>query len=100
MEIYVGNIPYQTDSEILHEIFSDYGQVNNVKIVVNHDTGKPRGYAFVIMNNDEEAKQAIEALDGSDIGGRPAKVNQSRPREQKNSGGNNNRFFRKKRFKQ
>lgn len=99
MEIYVGNLPYETDDEALREIFGEYGTVDNVKIIINHDTGRSKGYAFVTMNDNEEAEKAIEAIDGNDIGGRPIKVNESRPREQRGYGNNNsNRNFRKKRY--
>lgn len=103
MEIYVGNLPYETDDEALREIFGEYGTVDNVKIIINHDTGRSKGYAFVTMNDNEEAEKAIEALDGNDIGGRPIKVNESRPREQRgygnsNNNSNSNRNFRKKRY--
>ena len=90
MNIYVGNLPYSTTPDDLQAVFAAYGEVAAARIVNDRETGRPKGFGFVEMPNDEEAKKAIEALNGNDIGGRKAVVNEARPREP--------RQFREKRF--
>ena len=80
MKLYVGNLAYNaTDSE-LEEAFGAHGTVERAKVVIDRNTGRSRGFGFVEMPNDEEAKAAIEALNGSDMGGRSLNVNEARPR--------------------
>ena len=81
MNIYVGNLPYSTSSDDLQEVFSSFGEVSAARIVNDRETGRPKGFGFVDMPNDAEARAAIEALNGNDIGGRKAVVNEARPRE-------------------
>jgi RNA recognition motif-containing protein len=83
MEIYVGNLPYRISEDELRNVFSEYGEVGNVKIINDRDTGRSKGFAFVQMENDAEANAAIQALDGSEMGGRSARVNQAKPREER-----------------
>lgn len=82
MNIYVGNLPYKTDSDTLRELFESYGSVNSAEVIVDRRSGRSRGYGFVEMSNDDEAKQAVEALNGSEHGGRNLRVDFSRPREE------------------
>ena len=81
MNIYVGNLPYSIDRDQLREIFAQYGEVRAARIVIERETGKSKGYGFVDMDNNEEANAAIAALNGKEIGGRKAVVNEARPRE-------------------
>jgi len=81
MNIYVGNLPYSIDRDQLREIFAQYGEVRAARIVIERETGKSKGYGFVDMDNNEEANAAIAALNGTDIGGRKAVINEARPRE-------------------
>ena len=81
MNIYVGNLPYSTTPDELQELFSAYGEVAAARIVNDRETGRPKGFGFVEMPNDNAANAAIEALNGNDIGGRKAVVNEARPRE-------------------
>ena len=81
MNIYVGNLPYSTDRDALREIFAAYGEVSAARIVNDRETGRSKGFGFVEMPDDAQARQAIEGLNGSDIGGRKAVVNEARPRE-------------------
>ena len=81
MNIYVGNLPYSTTPDDLREVFTAFGEVSAARIVNDRETGRAKGFGFVEMPNDEEAKKAIEALNGNDIGGRKAVVNEARPRE-------------------
>ena len=81
MNIYVGNLPYSTDRDQLREIFSAYGEVTAARIVNDRESGRSKGFGFVEMADDAAARQAIEALNGNEIGGRKAVVNEARPRE-------------------
>tara|TARA_B110000305_G_C18991810_1_gene426468 strand:+ start:300 stop:542 length:243 start_codon:yes stop_codon:yes gene_type:complete len=78
MEIYIGNLAYDIDGSQLEEVFSEYGEVTESKLIINHDTGRSKGFGFITMTNDSEANTAIETLDGAEINGRPVKVNEAR----------------------
>ena len=81
MNIYVGNLPYSTTKEELEIIFGAFGEVSSARIVNDRDTGRSKGFGFVEMHNDEQAKKAIDSLNGQEIGGRKAVVNEAKPRE-------------------
>ena len=81
MNIYVGNLPYSIDRDQLRELFAAYGEVTAARIVNDRDTGRSKGFGFVEMADDAQARAAIEALNGNEIGGRKAVVNEARPRE-------------------
>lgn len=83
MDIFVGNFPFRTTEDDLKNVFSEYGNVERVHVATDRETGRARGFAFVTMPNDQEAKAAIEALDGYDMDGRPLRVNEARPREER-----------------
>ncbi len=87
MNIYVGNLSYQADEQGLGDLFAEYGEVKNVRIMMDRETGRPRGFGFVEMASDDEAQKAIEALDGKDHQGRQLKINEARPREERSGGG-------------
>ncbi len=87
MKIYVGNMSFNTTQDSLEALFSNYGQVDEVAVITDRETGRPRGFAFVTMANDEEAKSAIEALNGQEFEGRTLNINEARPREQRGGGG-------------
>ena len=80
MNIYVGNLAYSTTDSSLEEAFGAHGTVERAKVVIDRDSGRSRGFGFVEMPNDEEAKAAIEAMNGSDMDGRALNVNEARPR--------------------
>jgi RNA recognition motif-containing protein len=82
MSIYVGNLSYKATKEDIEEIFKEYGTVKQVSLPTDRETGRPRGFAFVELEKDEEENAAIEALDGAEWMGRELKVNKARPREQ------------------
>lgn len=82
MNIFVGNLPFSLAEDELRQMFEQYGTVDRVKLVMDRETGKPRGFAFVEMANAQEAEEAIAALNSSEVGGRPIKVNEARPREE------------------
>lgn len=81
MNIYVGNLPYSTTEDDLHSLFSAYGDVSSAKIIIDRDTGRSKGFGFVEMSDGAQGQAAIEALEGSDMGGRNLRVNEARPRE-------------------
>jgi cold-inducible RNA-binding protein len=80
MNIYVGNLPFKTNGPDLERLFGEYGEVTSASVINDRDTGRSRGFGFVEMPNDDEARTAIEELDGSDFDGRALKVNEARPR--------------------
>jgi RNA recognition motif-containing protein len=86
MRIYVGNLPFRTNSEELRDLFAEHGEVQDCVIPVDRDSGRSRGFGFVDMD-DEEARNAITALDGYDMDGRQLRVNEARPRGGGGGGG-------------
>jgi RNA recognition motif-containing protein len=85
--IYVGNLDFKVTEDELRQAFSAYGQVENVTILKDRDTGQPRGFGFVEMANDEEADKAISGMNGAQIGSRALNVNEARPKEARAGGG-------------
>ncbi len=81
MNIYVGNISFNASEDDLRDAFEQYGTVETVKIVLDRDTGRSRGFGFVEMADDDAGREAINALNGFDLEGRELKVNEARPRE-------------------
>lgn len=82
MNIYVGNIAYSVSEDDLREVFEQYGPVSKVKVIIDRETGRSKGFAFVEMDNDEEAGAAVSALNDYDFQGRPMKVNEARPQSE------------------
>ncbi len=87
MKLYVGNLSYSTTQEGLESAFSDHGRVEEVAIVMDRETGRPRGFAFVTMNDDQEARAAIEGVNGREIDGRTVTVNEARPKAERSGRG-------------
>jgi cold-inducible RNA-binding protein len=87
MRLYVGNLPFDTTEDDLRELFSSDGEVRDVSLVTDRDTGRSRGFGFVEFANDDEGRKAIDRLNGSDMGGRQLTVNEARPRTQRGGGG-------------
>jgi cold-inducible RNA-binding protein len=83
MNIYVGNLSYSMSEDELRNAFSAYGDVSSVKILMDRETGRSRGFGFVEMPNQNEAEAAIAQLNGKDVGGRPLRINEARPRERR-----------------
>lgn len=88
VNIFVGNLSYQTTQSDLQAAFAFYGNVERVSIVTDRDSGQPRGFAFVEMTDRAAAENAISKLNGTEMNGRALNVNEARPREQ---GGGGNR---------
>ena len=82
-KLYVGNLPYQTNEDGLKELFSEVGTVNSASIIMDKFSGRSKGFGFVEMSSEEEAKKAIEVLNGKEIEGRNLVVNEARPMEKK-----------------
>jgi RNA recognition motif-containing protein len=91
MKLYVGNLPYNMSDSELEQVFSQFGTVQSVQIIMDRDTGRSRGFAFVEMSSSDEGQAAIAALHDKDVGGRKLTVNEARPREERSSGGGGGR---------
>jgi RNA recognition motif-containing protein len=89
--IYVGNLSYNATEDDLREAFGQYGEVSSVSVIKDRDTGRARGFAFVEMPDANQAAQAIENLNNTEIAGRAVTVNEARPREDRGGGGGGGR---------
>lgn len=85
-KIYVGNLPFSATEDEVRQLFSEFGGVESVKLITDRDTGQPRGFGFVEME-DAAADAAIQGLDQHSMGGRNLKVNEARPRREGGGGG-------------
>jgi RNA recognition motif-containing protein len=85
--IYVGNLSYNASEDEIRSLFEAYGAVDRVSIVTDRETGQPRGFAFVEMTDDDAASKAMEALNGTKLGGRNLNINEARPKEERPRGG-------------
>ena len=94
--LYVGNLPFDVGEEDLRDLFTPYGEVVSANVITDRQTGRPRGFGFVEMGQSEDAKKAIEALDGTEVKGRPLTVNVAKPRNEspRGAGGGNRRSYR------
>lgn len=88
MNIFVAKLNFQTQSEDMQSAFEAYGAVDSAKVILDQFSGKSKGFGFVEMPNDDEAKNAIRALNDSDLDGNTIVVKEAEPRENRNSGGN------------
>ena len=86
MKLYVGNMNFRTTEQQLTDTFSQHGEVQEVAVITDRETGRPRGFAFVTMD-DAGGKAAIEALNGAELDGRTLTVNEAKPRESRPGGG-------------
>lgn len=91
MSIYIGNLSYEVTKEDLSSVFAEYGTVSRVSLPSDRETGRPRGFGFVEMENEEDETTAIENLDGAEWMGRSLRVNKARPRENSNRSSGNYR---------
>jgi cold-inducible RNA-binding protein len=83
MKLYVGNLAFETTENDLQDLFEQHGAVNEVNLMMDRMTGKSRGFAFVTMNDNEQAKAAMTATNGKELNGRALNVNEARPREER-----------------
>jgi RNA recognition motif-containing protein len=86
MKIYVGNMPFSMDEGQLRSLFSEFGDVDSVNVITDRETGRPRGFGFVEMQ-DEDARTAISELHEKEVEGRNLNVNEARPRQNRGGGG-------------
>jgi RNA recognition motif-containing protein len=83
MNIYVGNLSYETSENDLRNVFGEHGAVSKVNVIMDKMTGKSKGFAFIEMENDAEGQKAIDELNGADLNGRNLKVNLAKPRTER-----------------
>jgi len=84
--LYVGGLSYTVSNRDLEQLFAAHGAVESANVIMDRDTGRSKGFSFVDMSNDQEAKAAIAALDGKEVDGRRLTVNEARPREERSGG--------------
>ncbi len=87
MKLYVGNLTYEVNDAGLEQMFAAHGSVKSAQVIMDRDTGRSKGFGFVEMTNDNEARAAIAALNGQQVEGRSLTVNEARPRENRGGGG-------------
>ena len=83
MEIYIGNLPWSAEDQDLNDAFAQFGEVTSAKIITDRDSGRSRGFGFVSMSNDDEARQAIESLNDQDFQGRNMNCREATPRQER-----------------
>ena len=81
MNIFVGNLSFNTTDDSLREAFGEFGAVDSARVILDRETQRSRGFGFVEMSDDNEARAALEGMDGKDLDGRALRVNEARPRE-------------------
>ena len=86
-KLYVGNLPFTSTEEDLRALFGRHGSVDSVNVIMDRETGRPRGFAFVEMTEASAATDAIKALDGTDLGGRSMKVSEAQDKQRSGGGG-------------
>ena len=91
MKIYVGNLPFDASQDDVRELFSEHGQVDDVTLITDRETGRPRGFGFVEMPDSSAASNALSALNGKEFGGRSLTVNEAKPRVDRGGGGGGGR---------
>ena len=89
-KLFVGNLAFQTTSQELQDLFGQAGTVESASVIEDRETGRSRGFAFVEMSSNAEAAAAIDQFNGKELGGRALKVNEAKPRENRNGSGGRN----------
>ena len=87
MNIYVGNMSYDVTEDQLRQAFEEFGSVDTVNVITDRDSGRPKGFAFIEMADDTQARAAIEGMNGTELEGRNLNVNEARPRSPRPAGG-------------
>ena len=87
MNIYVGNLTFETTDDSLQASFTEFGEVTSARVITDRESGRSRGFGFVEMPQNAQAEAAIQAMNGKDIGGRNLTVNEARPKEDRGNGG-------------
>ncbi len=91
MKLYVGNLSIDATENEIRELFGQYGEVSEVNLITDPQTGRPRGFGFVELADDNAAREAIGALDGKEFGSRQIKVNEAKSRADRGGGGQRRR---------
>ncbi len=91
-KLYVGNLPFSVTEDELRDVFARHGEVQSVNVIMDRETGRPRGFGFIEMSDSSAAADAMRALDGSDLGGRNLKVNEANERQGGGGGGRRERY--------
>ncbi len=97
-KLYVGNLPYSATDESLAHAFSEYGTVNSARIVMDRDSGRSKGFAFVEMSTSEEAANSIDKLNGAQFDGRAINVSEAKPQAPRTGGGGGRGGFNSRRY--
>jgi len=96
MNIYVSNLSFKLQDEDLKQVFTAFGEVSSAKVIRDNQSGRSRGFGFVEMSSDDDARAAIEKLNGTAVDGRTIVVNEARPRKEGGSGGGGGGGFKKR----
>ena len=91
MKLYVGNLSFDATENEIRDLFGQYGEVSEVNLITDRETGRPRGFGFVELTDDNAAREAIGALDGKEFGSRQIKVNEAKSRADRGGGGGGQR---------
>jgi len=86
-KLYVGNLPFSATEQTILSKFAECGTVESVKLITDRDTGRSKGFGFIEMGSESEARAAIETLNNTDFDGRPLRVNEAKPQKKRSSGG-------------
>ena len=97
-KLYVGNLPFSSTEEELRAMFARHGSVESVNVIMDRETGRPRGFAFVEMAEPSAAADAIKALDGTQLGGRALKVNEAQDKQRSSGGESGGGYGRSQRY--
>ncbi|MDP5120939.1 MAG: RNA-binding protein [Spirosomaceae bacterium] len=95
MNIFVAKLDYNTQDYELRSAFEEFGTVDSAKIIIDRETGRSKGFGFVEMENDDEAKNAIDSLNGTELDGRTIVVKEAEPRRERSGGGGGGGFQRR-----
>jgi RNA recognition motif-containing protein len=94
MKLYVGNLPFTATEDQIRDLFAGYGTPESVRLITDRETGRAKGFGFVEFANDDEARNAMSALNGQDFGGRALTVNEARPMENRTGGASRGGYSR------
>ncbi len=92
LNIYVGNLPFSATESEIEALFGEFGQVERVNLISDRETGRPRGFGFVEMADEQAGRNAIEGVNGVELGGRTLTANEARAREPRGGGGGGGRY--------
>ena len=97
-KLYVGNLAYTVDSDQLSNVFGEFGTVDSANVIMDRETGRSKGFAFIEMSADSEAQTALQKLNGMDLSGRAMNVSEAKPQENRSGGGSRGGGFGSRRY--